>query len=133
MMQGGGDGMMRIIGAVVAGLLLWVALEALLHQSALLVWPNYAAAAPTRNFDLSMLVARLLSGALVTLIVGATVARIGGRERKAIPVFALALLLIAVAHHLQPSVWSAYPLWYHLAFWAYLVPLTLLGGRRAGG
>ena len=48
-----------------------------------------------------------------------------------IPVFALILLLLAVAHHLQPLVWSAYPLWYHLVFWAYLVPLTLLGGRLA--
>lgn len=123
--------MMRMIGAVAAGLLLWVALEGLLQWCALLAWLDYAAAAPTRNFDLPMLVARLLSGAGVTLLVGTAVARASGREQKAIPVFALILLLLAVAHHLQPLVWSAYPLWYHLVFWAYLVPLTLLGGRLA--
>ena len=123
--------MRRIIGAVAAGLLLWVALEALLQWCALLVWPDYAAAAPTRNFNLPMLVARLLSGAGVTLLVGTAVARASGRERKTIPVFALTLLLLAVAHHLQPLVWSAYPTWYHLVFWAYLVPLTWLGGQLA--
>lgn len=124
--------MVRIIAAVAGGALLWIGLEGLLHLAAISLWPDYAAAAPTRNFDLSMLIARLVSGALVTLIVGAVVARIDGSYNKAVRIFAALLLVVAVAHHLQPSVWNGYPLWYHLVFWAYLVPLTLLGGRLVG-
>ena len=119
----------RTIGAIVAGFIIWVALEGLMHLAAIEVWPDYAAAAPTRDFNLPMLIARLASGAVVTLIVGATVAWISGHDNRAVRIFAATLLLFAVAHHLQPSVWAAYPLWYHLVFWAYLAPLTLFGKR----
>ena len=119
----------RTIGAIVAGFIVWITLEALLHLAAILVWPDYAAAAPTRDFNLPMLIARLASGAAITLIAGATVTRISGYDNRAVRIFATTLLLLAVAHHLQPSVWAAYPLWYHLVFWSYLAPLTLFGKR----
>lgn len=125
--------MWRAVGAIVAGFIVWVALEALLHLGAILVWPAYAAAAPTRGFDLTMLIARLASGAVVTLIVGAMVAWISGRNDRAVGTFAALLFLFAIAHHLRPSVWVAYPLWYHLVFWAYLMPLTLYGKRLGRG
>ena len=40
----------------------------------------------------------------------------------------LGLLALSIACSLAGGVWSLMPVWYHLIFWALLVPVTLLGG-----
>ena len=37
------------------------------------------------------------------------------------------LLLVGIA--VQIHLWKVYPIWFHLIFWALLIPMTILGGR----
>lgn len=46
-------------------------------------------------------------------------------------VWILAVLLLATGIPVQLSVWDSLPVWYNLAFLIMLVPVTLLGGKRA--
>jgi hypothetical protein len=122
--------MARAIGGAVAGLTAWLALWALTNLILTYVWPAYAAALPHRAFTLEMLFVRLALGTLVTLVAGATAARVAKGERKAALWFGLLLLFVGVADHIQ--IWDKYPVWYHLLFFAGIVPLAFLGGRLAG-
>lgn len=114
---------------LLAGAMVWLAIVAVCALIARESWPEYLAAEPDRNFDLTMRIGRLLTGAVASVVAGALVARLAGPDRKAVPIAAWLLFLISTIDHIRPEVWNAYPVWYHLVFLGYLVPLTLLGGR----
>lgn len=46
-------------------------------------------------------------------------------------VLALALALLITGIAVQLDAWDRMPLWYHIGFLAFLVPMTLAGGRVA--
>jgi hypothetical protein len=121
----------RNITAIVAGLLFWAAFGSLLIGAMRLFWPAYAAAHPMRDFTFPMQLARLVVGAVATLGAGALVRWIAGTGGRALMTFGILLLLANLFFHLREPTWSDYPLWYHLVFLGYLVPLTLFGGRLA--
>ena len=115
--------------AIVAGLLVWVGIAALSSFAARHGWPAYAAAQPTRAYDTPMRIARLAVGAIATVAGGAVAARIAQDAGRAALLTGGMLLLVSVPWHI--SIWPHYPVWYHLVYLAYLVPLALLGGRLA--
>jgi hypothetical protein len=121
--------MLRRIGAILAGLLAFVAVEATASIAARALWPAYDMAAPTRAYTLEMLLAREGAGMLCALAAGAAAASVSNGVRRTELESGIALLLIAVAYHLW--IWDQYPVWYHLLFLSYLVPLSLLGGKLA--
>jgi hypothetical protein len=117
----------RKIGAILAGLAAFAALEIFAGQLARSVWPAYAVAFPTRAYTLDMLLARQAVGMLCTLAAGAAAAWVGRGAKQTVVITGMLMLLIAVIWHVR--IWEQYPVWYHLLLFAYLVPLTLLGGR----
>jgi hypothetical protein len=52
---------------------------------------------------------------------------VGRGAKQAVLMFGILLLLISTAEHIR--IWEQYPVWYHLFYLAYLMPLTVLGGR----
>lgn len=120
----------RTIGAIFAGLATWVVVASLLSLTARFGWPGYAEAEPNRHYDMAMLIARLMSGAVATLVAGAVVGRLAGNGSKALPVAAFLIFAVSLADHVR--IWDQYPAWYHLVYLGYLIPLTLLGGRLVG-
>jgi len=60
-------------------------------------------------------------------VAGAACAAIGRAAR--LPVYVLALLLVALFIPVHSSLWSKFPIWYHLFFLGTLAPLVILGGR----
>jgi hypothetical protein len=123
--------MAKTIGAIIAGFLLWAAIGSLLVLVLRLSWPAYEAAHPTRDFTLPMLIVRLVIGAAATLGAGALVWRMAGAAGRAVLVYGGLLLLANLFVHLREPTWSQYPVWYHIVFLGYLLPLTLLGGTFA--
>jgi hypothetical protein len=123
--------MMKSIAAVIAGFVIWAAIGGLLILVLRLTWPAYEAAHPARAFDFNMHVARLVIGAAATLVAGALVRQITGTSNGAVVIFGGLLFLVSLIEHLREPTWSLYPLWYHLVFIGYLLPLTWLGARRA--
>jgi hypothetical protein len=119
--------LVRTISALVAGAISWEAVVALATLLGRLVWPAYAAVEEQRIFTMDMLLSRLTVGALATLAFGMVVSWVARDEMKSIRLVIFAWLLFSVADHIL--VWDQFPVWYHLLYLAYIVPLALLGGR----
>lgn len=125
--------MLRAVGAVLAGLVLFDLAERLLNAAALHLWLDYAAAQPDRSYTLGMLVVRLVVLGALAIGAGAITATIAQGQRY--PEMWLALLLVGFTAYAHHAIWGQYPTWYHIVFIGYLAPLSLLGGllaRKAG-
>ena len=94
-------------------------------------WPAYAMAKITASYDLTMYCARLClgvcgvtsSGYIATLVAndrGHTAWWLGG-------------LLFSISLPIHIYEWAKYPVWYHLIYLSYLIPLTGLTGMGLAG
>jgi len=119
---------MRTIGAVAAGLVVWIVVATIGNLALRFSWPAYAAVEKAMAFSLGMLVARLILGALASLCAGFTVAWLG--RRKPIAAWSLVILLLAIFIPVHYTLWHRFPAWYHVVFIASLVVFTLLGAMR---
>lgn len=125
--------MVRAVLAIIAGFVVWVAAVTLLNFGLRYGLPGYVEAEPVFGFTLAMLIARLVESALATISAGA-VARLIAPASRVTP-WVLGVLLLALFIPVHLSLWTKFPIWYHLAFLLSLLPLTLLGAalvkRRA--
>jgi len=119
---------MRTIGAVAAGLVVWIVVATIGNLALRFSWPAYAAVEKAMAFTLGMLVARLILGAVASLGAGFTVAWLG--RRKPIAAWSLVILLLAIFIPVHYTLWHRFPAWYHVVFIASLVVFTLLGAMR---
>ncbi len=119
--------MLKIILGVVAGFfvwsILWVGTDAVLKA----VWAGYKENVEAMSFSPAMLIVPLILSAVCSITAGFVAALIAGENSKS-PLILGALLLIA-GIFAQMGVWDKIPLWYHLAFWILLIPMTVLGGK----
>lgn len=115
----------RSVASVVAGLVAWTLLATLANVVLRVVLPGYSEAEPGMNFTLTMLVGRLVVGAVSTLLAGCVVSWVARRTGWSAVVFGVLLVAIFIPIHLK--LWDRFPLWYHLTFLVSLLPLALLG------
>ena len=119
--------MLKMILGVVAGFfvwsILWVGTDAVLKA----VWAGYKENVEAMSFSPAMLIVPLILSAVCSITAGFVAALIAGENSKS-PLILGALLLIA-GIFAQMGVWDKIPLWYHLAFWLLLIPMTVLGGK----
>jgi hypothetical protein len=124
---------MRLILAMLAGIVAWIVVASLLNIGLRITMPGYAAAEPDQAFTLGMQVGRLVMGALASLAGGAAAGWIDRPAGASVWIIAAALLAAFIPAHV--SLWLMFPVWYHLTFLVSLAPLTVLGSmlvpRRA--
>lgn len=135
--------MMRGIGAVAAGLMVWIVVVTVGNVALRGAIPGYGEAeaalrvAPPGDattatpvaFTLAMMIARLLLGAASSVLAGATVAWVArGNDRAA---WILGILLVVLFIPVHVWMWARFPLWYHAAFLVSLLPCSLLGAALA--
>jgi hypothetical protein len=129
----GKSSLMRVILAMVAGIIAWMLVASLLNIGLRVAMPGYAAAEPDKAFTLAMQLARLVMGALASLAGGAAAGWIDRPAGGSVWIIAAALLAAFIPAHV--SLWLVFPVWYHLTFLLSLAPLTVLGSllvpRRA--
>ena len=118
---------MRGIGALVAGVVAWKLVVELVSLLGRLVWPAYAAVETQRVFSLDMLVSRLAVGALATIVFGVAVALVARADKRTIGLIVGLWLFYSIVDHYL--VWDQFPVWYHMSYLAYIVPLALLGAK----
>lgn len=119
--------MLRNIAAVVAALVTWTVVITLLNFGLRYGLPGYAAVEKAMTFTLPMMIGRLSISFVATLAAGAMTAWIA-RNRTTWPlVTGIVLLAIFIPVHI--SIWSHFPIWYHLTFLPSLPILSVLGGR----
>jgi len=119
--------MKKAILGVVAGLVVWlvcITVAGVIMRSS---WPAYASVADAMTFTLPMMLARLSIGAVATLFAGWVTMTIAVPRSLLVRLMpGLILLALFIPQHI--SLWSKFPVWYHLTFLLSLVPLTYLGG-----
>jgi hypothetical protein len=120
--------MWRMIGGVVAGLILWVVAVTLLNLGLRHGMSGYEAVESTMAFTLPMLVARLAISAAASLVSGYGAATIGRRRQSAAIVGIVLLILFLPVHY---GLLDKFPLWYHVTFLASLPLLSIAGGALA--
>ncbi len=122
---------LRFIASLLIGCIVAIAIARTGVVLGRALWPAYAAAEPHKDYTLAMLLARLAVGALSTAgaaCVATIIARDDGRAAWWLGGLFLALSL---PDHLY-FVWADYPIWYHLVYLSYLVPIAGLTGWVVG-
>ena len=117
----------KIIGVVV-GLAVFMTVATVAGLIMRVSWPAYARVASAMEFTLPMMIARLLIGALATITMGIGTAVIT-KSPVARLMPGILMLVIFIPEHVM--LWEKFPVWYHLTFLFYLVPLTYLGAHFA--
>ena len=118
--------MLRSILAVVAGLLAWAVGVTVLNLCLRHGWPAYAAVEKTMLFTVPMMAARLSISGISSLASGFVAAALGRSGQAALIAGVLLLLIFVPIHY---TIWSKFPLWYHLTFLISLPLLSVIGGR----
>jgi uncharacterized membrane protein YeaQ/YmgE (transglycosylase-associated protein family) len=119
--------MLRIILGVIVGFVVWSILWVGVDPILRMVWTDYDESVKAMTFSSTMLIVPLILSAIVSIISGFIAALIAKENSKS-PLI-LGILLLIVGIFVQISVWDKIPLWYNLAFWILLIPMTVLGGR----
>lgn len=122
--------MLRLIGGIIAGLIAWIVVVTLLNFGLRYGLPGYTAVEKAMNFTVTMMIARLSISAISSLVSGWAAAAIANRQLAATIAGFLLLLLFIPVHY---SIWSHFPIWYHLTFLISLPVLSIVGGRFARG
>jgi hypothetical protein len=120
--------MLRLIGGIVAGIVVWAVVATLLNFGLRHGWHDYAAVEKARTFTIPMMAARLSESAIASIASGWAAASIGKRRLSATIAGVILLLMFLPVHY---SIWSKFPIWYHLTFFISLPVLSILGGRLA--
>jgi hypothetical protein len=119
--------MKRVILSVLVALLFFAFAEAAANFTARLFWPGYAMATPQRTYTLTMLIARLIVGAVAAGGSGWIATSIMCEKHGAGLWSGIALLAISLPWHVH--VWLHYPVWYHLVWLGCVMPCTVLGSQ----
>ena len=122
---------LRSVAAVAAGAATWPLVLGAGFIVLRASWPEYVAAQPEKAYTLAMLFCRLVifSSAIVAT---SAVAGIVGRSEPIAWFAGGVILAFSIPPHLYPgTVWSDYPVWYHLLYLASVLPLSWFGGRVA--
>jgi len=119
--------MLRIILGVVAGFIVWSILWVGVDAGLRAVWISYDESVKAMTFSSSMLIVPLILSAIVSVVSGFVAALIAKENSKSPLILGIVLLIVGI--FAQMGVWDKIPLWYHLAFWILLIPMTVLGGK----
>jgi hypothetical protein len=118
---------LRIVLAIVAGFVVWFAVATVGNFVIRWLLPGYSEVEKAMEFSSGMLIARLIVGAIASLVAGVACIAIARNAQAAAYLFALLLLVLFVPVHI--GLWAKFPLWYHIAFLGSLFLLTMLGAK----
>jgi hypothetical protein len=122
----------RLMGGLVIGCVVALAIAKGGFSVLRALWPDYAAAEPEKAYTLAMLFARLGIGAVCAAGAACVTTMIAADGGKAAWWLGGLFVVISLPSHLY-YVWTDYPAWYHFVYLAYLVPIAGLTGRIVRG
>jgi hypothetical protein len=117
--------MLREIGGVVGGVVVWFLIASVGDHGLQVMWPGYSEAEVTKTFTVGMMVARLFLGAISSFCAGFAAAWITNRSMFAIKALASVLVVMFLP---VITLWEHFLPFYHVIFLASLAVITLLGG-----
>ena len=125
--------MKRSVLACIAGLVTWVIVVSVINRVLRITLPNYTAAEHTLQFTLAMKWARLAMAIVTSVAAGFVTGLISPsrpQPRRWAP-WIVGCVVLALFLPLHISIWSKFPVWYHLTFLLTIVPSVLAGAQLA--
>ena len=129
--------MLRIILGVISGFFSWMALWFGSERVVSAIWPAFgtqqlafqAAIENGGQFvpETSFLITHVVCASIVSLLAGFLAALIAGENRRAPLVLGILLLVMGLLKAFLT--WQLVPIWYHIAFAAVLLAMTIVGGK----
>jgi uncharacterized membrane protein YeaQ/YmgE (transglycosylase-associated protein family) len=86
-------------------------------------WADYAIASKDKSYTLTMMIFRLSVGILAAIIAGISATKIANNEGESAWFVGIILFCVGSYNHFFTSVWTDYPVWYHLAFVIPIIPV----------
>jgi hypothetical protein len=130
--------MVKVVLGVIAGFVAWTILW--LGSNALLMTlsPNWYGAGylgleqaigldQVFQLDSGILVLDLVRSVIISVISGFLAAVVAGENRRTPIILGLLLLMVGIAF--QAMAWKYVAIWYHIAFLALLIPMTIVGAK----
>ena len=121
--------MIRKILVGLAALIAWAVSATVFNILLRAALPGYAAAEPTMDFTLAMMIGRLLVGAAASVVTGAVAARLAPTAQR-LPL-GVGIILVVAFVPVHYGLWATFPVWYHLVFLGSLIPMVLTGAKVA--
>jgi hypothetical protein len=123
-------GILRFILSLTLGCIVAVATASAAVMAARELWPEYAAAEPHKHYTLTMLFVRLAVGALGTAVAACATTIVAGDKGRAAWWLGALFFLLSLPDHVYPGyALNDYPVWYHVTYLLYLVPVAVLSAR----
>ena len=129
--------MLRMVLGVVAGFFTWMIAWFGGEKVISALWPAFgthqaAFQAAIENggqftADATMLLTHIVLGSIVSVISGFLAALIAGENRRSPLILGFLLLGLGVLKMVMS--WQYVPVWYHVIFTAFLLPMTIVGGK----
>lgn len=131
--------MVKIVIGIIVGFvvwsILWVGGEAFLSNTISPNWiGQYSREAEKALFnkepmahDSMIALIHLLRSIITSIIAGYMCALVAGEFKRSTIV--LGIILLAFGLVVQIFSWAVFPAWYHILFLAFLIPMTILGGK----
>lgn len=130
--------MLRIILGIIIGFLAWSIVWVGSDQFLTTVSRDWYAAHQNQvalavangesfNADTTIVLIGLARSIIASIMAGFLAAVVAGENRRAPLILGIILLAVGVA--VQIHLWNVFPIWFHLLFWALIIPATVLGGR----
>jgi len=130
--------MLRIILGVIAGFIVWTIIWIGSDQVLQTLSPAWfglqkdamaVAIANGESFrpDPLVVILDLIRSGIASIMAGFLAAVVANENRRTTLILGIILLMVGV--FVQYHLWNVFPIWFHLIFWALLIPLTILGGR----
>ena len=79
------------------------------------------------NLDTMVVIIDLVRSIIASIIAGYLAAVVASENRSSQLILGVILRIVGIA--VQIHLWKVYPIWFHLIFWALLIPMTILGGK----
>jgi hypothetical protein len=134
--------MLRVISGVVTGFITWMVVWIGIEKILSAIFP-VAYGAPQKAFemaiknggaftpDTTLLLCHVVIVVFVAALSGFVATKVASGSQRAPMVLGVVLLAIGVMK--AAMTWTPVPIWYHIAFTAILLPMTIVGGKMGAG
>ncbi len=130
--------MVRIILGVIAGFIVWSIFWVGSERILIGIFPDWFGKhsieaenafrnATTLVSDPMIALVNLIRSFLTSMAAGYIAALVAGEYRRSTLI--LGVILVAVGIAVEYMFWNLAPVWYHILFILFLIPMTVLGGR----
>jgi hypothetical protein len=131
--------MLRIVLGVVGGFIGWIIVWVGVEKILIAILPDWYGAPQLafqkavekggQNFtaETRLLLSHLVIGSIVSVMAGALAALIAGENSRAPMIVGCLLLALGILKAVMS--WQYVPIWYHVIFTAFLLPMAIAGGK----